>query len=271
MDFENWNDSIVTGGIIDTVIENWEPRFPEGWYHTNETEWRGLSRTTDNTSGKYAMVLSGFYTYFITRIHLGESRENSGMPIDYRPVQLSGDYKSLLLGNCDSSRAYINVYFTKYSNSHGRDTIGQINIVLPETEDEYVNFSQSVEYNTPNVIPDSMQMTMYTYREGHCTMDGCLECNHVFFDNLVFLGETTSVEERSDSDPEFDCRITPNDHVIEIHNLTSHEKNIWISDIEGRMTKLTLGSNDSIIVENIADHSVYFVTDGLTTRKIISF
>ncbi len=119
LDFEIWDYTDTTPGLWNdtAVIENRVGLFPPKWHFRPDhiPERTGLGRTTDATHGEYALTMSGFYQYQVMRIISGESAQKPGWPIDTKPKKLLGDYKAILLGiNCDSLKAYVDVFLTKF-------------------------------------------------------------------------------------------------------------------------------------------------------------
>ncbi len=119
LDFEEWDLENTTPDLWHdtTIIENRVGLFPPKWHYRpdNIPEGKGLGRTTDATEGNYAVTLSGFYQYQVMRIISGESASSPGWSIDFRPEKFIGDYKAILLGDCDSLKTYVDVYLTSYN------------------------------------------------------------------------------------------------------------------------------------------------------------
>ena len=150
LDFEVWDSTDVTPDLWydTTVVENRVGLFPPQWHYRPDhiQEGRGLAQTTDATHGDYAVAMSGFYSYEVMRIISGNSAEKPGWPINYTPDKLTGTYKAILLGTlCDSLRAYVDVYLTKYDSLLGsRDTIGSGSLILNETSNTYTTFEVDI-------------------------------------------------------------------------------------------------------------------------------
>ena len=203
LDFEVWdlNDTTPDLWFDTTIIENRTGLFPPNWHYRPDhiPEGTGLGRTTDATHGDYAVTLSGFYSYEVMRIISGNSAERPGWPIDIRPTTLSGDYKAILLGTgCDSLKAYVDVFLTKYNTSEvRRDTIGVGSIILNETANSYAQFHVNLQYIDSITSPDTVTVVLAKQRFGFDTPPECLECSHVFFDNLQFTTSTSSTEQIS--------------------------------------------------------------------------
>ena len=202
LDFENWYDIEHGTNLQDSIIENHIAGYPKGWFYDPENipEGTGIGQSTDAISGTHAVTLSGFYTYPIMRIQTGINPLHSGWPINYRPSELTGDYKSILLSStnatCDSLRAYVSLYLTKYhENTFSRDTIGLGEVTLAE-QDDYKEFIVNINYNDNTTIPDTVSIVLSKERFGHCgsSHQGCYECSHVYFDNLQ-LTRTTSTHD----------------------------------------------------------------------------
>ncbi len=211
LDFEEWDLDDTTPDLWHdtTVIENRVGLFPPKWHYRPDhiPEGKGLGRTTDATHGEYAVALSGFYQYQVMRIISGDHPNKSGWPIDYRPDKLIGDYKAVLLGNCDSLKTYVDIFLTSYNNNtNKRDTIGQSNIVLDEAT-SYTPFELEIEYQNKSIIPDTVIIVLAEERFGFDHPPACLECSHVFFDNLEL---TTITSNTKLSLPKSQVSIFPN-------------------------------------------------------------
>lgn len=196
LDFEDWNlqDTRPDLWHDTTVVENRVGLFPPKWYSRPDhiPEGTGLGRTTDATEGDYAVALSGFYSYQVMRIISGESADKPGWPIDFKPSKLTGDYKAILLGSCDSLRTYVEVYLTAYNTlNKSRDTIGEAHIVLNEVL-SYEQFELDIAYSNQSLTPDTVIIVLAKERFGFDAPPACLECSHVFFDNLVLANTISS-------------------------------------------------------------------------------
>lgn len=199
LDFEEWNLENTTPDLWydTTIVQDRMGLFPPKWHFHPDFihEGRGLGRTTDATTGDYAVALSGFYQYQIMRIISGEDPVNSGWPINFKPNKFHGDYKAILLGDCDSLRTYVDVYLTNYNQTQGqRDTIGQANLILNETN-LYSPFEMDIHYSNEMVIPDTVIVILAKERFGFDNPPNCLECGHVFFDNLRFTPTVSSTSQ----------------------------------------------------------------------------
>lgn len=151
-----------------------------------------MGQTTDATSGDYAVALSGFYSYYVMRMITGRSDQQPGWPIDFRPNRLTGDYKAVLLGDCDSLRTYVDVFLTRHNHeSAQRDTIGRASAVLLES-DAYQPFQLDILYHDALLTPDTVIIVLAKERFGTDVPPECLECSHVFFDNLSLTTVTTA-------------------------------------------------------------------------------
>jgi hypothetical protein len=189
LDFETWNLADTTPALrFDTIVENRVGLFPPNWHFNPDVipEGKGLGRTTDATHGNYAVALSGYYGYLIMRIISGADDAKPGWPIDFRPDQLVGDYKAILLGtNCDSLRTYVDVVLTNFNGALQRqDTIGRGHLTLLETGTEYQHFEVDIDYLDDFSIPDTVLITLAEERFGFDSPPRCLECSHVYFDDL---------------------------------------------------------------------------------------
>lgn len=200
--FENWFEADTTPELWhDTlIVENRVGLFPPNWHFdpNHIPEGRGLGRTTDATSGDYAVALSGYYQYFKMRIITGNDPHNPGWPIDFKPSSLEGDYKAILLGNCDSLITTIKVQLKSYNAIIEKsEVIAETTINLKETE-TYKPFKLDINY-FKNLKPDTIIVELSKQRYGTDTPPNCLECSHVFFDNLK-LNRSTAVN-RTDENP----------------------------------------------------------------------
>jgi len=218
LDFEEW-DLNSGSNLQDSLIENHIAGYPQNWFYdpNNIPEGTGIGQSTDATSGQYGVTLSGFYTYPVMRIQTGSDPLNPGWPINYRPSKLIGSYKAILLSStnatCDSLRAYVSIYLTKYnSNKSLRDTIGHGHISLIE-RDEYEVFEVDINYYVDDLNPDTVSIVLAKERFGICgtSNQGCYECSHVYFDNLS-LNNTVSVQSQPELNNLFEIFPNPATH-----------------------------------------------------------
>ncbi|MFN3196782.1 MAG: T9SS type A sorting domain-containing protein [Chlorobiota bacterium] len=252
LDFEEWDLSKETTELWHdtTIVENRVGMFPPNWHHRTGFihESTGLGRTTDATNGNYAVALSGFYSYEVMRIISGEDPENSGWPINFRPHELIGDYKSILLGSCDSLRTYIDVFLTKYDFlKERRDTIGNSSIILKES-DYYKNFKLDINYSVESIIPDTVIIVLAKQRFGFDVPPVCLECSHVFFDNLKL---NSVVSTTNSTDPVYDINIYPNpsNEYLSINSNKLISK-VEIIDVNG-IKQFSVDYNNKIELSNL--------------------
>lgn len=274
--FENWNDTIVTPSIFDTVVDNRVGIFPSNWFSNPEyiPEGRGIGQTTDSYDGGYAVVLSGYYQYETMRITSGTSPEQSGWPIDYRPTELRGNYKALLLcSTCDSLRAYVNVYATRYQvDKNKRDTIGKGQLILPQTTSEYVDFSLPISYaDNQEEEPDSITIVIAKTRFGFGNQFECWECSHVFFDNFSLPVLPVAINKTKNVDTEFLCYPNPAKNQLTISNLISSSKRIHVVDLTGKVHfDGTMESNSEFTISTqCIQGGLLLISDGTSTKKII--
>lgn len=195
LSFEEWDFEDQTPGLWNdtSVIENRVGLFPPKWHFRSDyiPERMGLGRTTDATEGEYAVTMSGYYSYEVMRIISGNDEIHSGWPINFKPNKLSGDYKAILLGECDSLRTYVDIYLTRHDGNK-RDTIGQANAVLKES-DSYTPFELKINYTNEVLTPDTVIVVLAKRRFGFDVPPACLECSHVFFDNLRLRTAVTNL------------------------------------------------------------------------------
>lgn len=241
LDFEEWNleDTRPSLWHDTTIVENRIGLFPPKWHYRSEfiPERTGFARTTDATSGNYAVALSGYYSYQVMRMIAGESEDKPGWPIDFKPNKLTGDYKAILLGKCDSLRAYIDVYLTAYDiMADKRDTIGEAKAILPESN-SYITFELDIAYTNEMVMPDTVIVVLAKERFGFDAPPDCLECSHVFFDDLQFT-TVTSTEHLSNKDSELTIYPNPSNSLLHIEAACADcVYNITLFSANGQMLK----------------------------------
>ena len=280
LNFEEWDISNTSPDLWHdtTIVENRVGLFPPKWHYRSDhiPERTGLARTTDATSGEYAVALSGFYQYQVMRIIAGESDASPGWPIDYRPSMLTGDYKAILLGSCDSLRSYADVYLTKHNSTLGkRDTIGEGHIVLNESE-IYKNFELDINYSDASTIPDTVIIVLAKKRFGFDVPPDCLECSHVFFDNIQ-LPNHLSVKGSIES--QFTVHISPNP--IESHfsikfDCFDCQYNIDVINSKGQLIKKFSSVHQQLYIDGKQFSKGLFIlkftdvnTNKFTTKKIL--
>ncbi len=264
LDFEQWGSSDETTELWydTTIVENRVGIFPPNWHYRTKhsSEASGLAQTTDATSGNYAVALSGFYQYEVMRIISGKDAAKPGWSIDYRPTELTGDYKAILLGSCDSLRTYVDIYLTKYNNlNNRRDTIGQANIILNESND-YKTFNLQIDYSVETIIPDTVIIVLAKERFGFDVPPACLECSHVFFDNLKLIEDTsTDIAFQSISSIE----IYPNpamDYIMINSDCEDCLYDVTFTSIDGKLVKKYYSIKDVIDLQNSElGNGVFFV------------
>ncbi len=266
IDFEIWDLDDTTPNLWfdTTIVENRIGLFPPNWHYRPDAiqEGRGLGRTTDATSGEYAVALSGFYSYPVMRIISGDNAETPGWGIDIKPNKLIGDYKAILLGNdCDSLKAYVDVFLTQNNSVNGvRDTIGYGNVVLNETTNAYSQFEVNINYSNNNTIPDSVIIVLAKERFGNDTPPDCLECSHVFFDNLRFTTPSTAIDE---DDQKFDFIISPNPATKQLYIASNHENSrvdVTLISSNGQIKKIYSNIENSFFID-VSDFrkGIYFL------------
>jgi len=276
LDFEEWDTTVnYQNEIFDDIIQDREPMQPLHWFcnANNLSACNGYSQTTDSDHGEYAFVLSGFYQYEFMSITLGDL-QTSGLPISYKPQNLKGSYKAILLGTtCDSLRAYADLYLTKYnSTEQSRDTIGEGHIILEETDDTYQNFVVDIDYSDNMMDPDSVSITLSKRRFGFpLNINECYECGHVFFDNLSLPAMPLSTNENEGSVNEFECYPNPASDQFTIKNNSSKSKFIHVFDAMGSIQfKGYIKDHSEIILQTKqSNSSILFISDGRTTKKIL--
>lgn len=274
LDFEEWEKLEPGTNLQDTIIQDHVAGYPSNWHFNpdNIPEGTGIGRTTDATMNEYAVTLSGFYLYQIMRITTGSDPNHTGWPINGSPELLAGDYKAILLGpTSDSLRAYIDVYLTKYNmTTTSRDTIGEGHLTLKES-DVYRDFEVEIFYPDGFITADTVIIVLAKERFGF-PLNGneCLECSHVYFDNLRLRNYITTTEEIVDEE-EFDCYPNPVLNQLFIENKSSVEKAIYLFDVNGRMLRavsVSPNGTQSIPVEEIGTN-ILFVSDGTSVRKVL--
>ncbi len=271
LDFEMWQDSFLFGGAIyDTIIADRASGMPINWAANSIGNSKTVSKTTESSKGDYALVLSGFYQFEKAKIILGN--ENSGLPINFRPEILTGDYKTVLLGTySDSLRGYVDVYLTKFDFiAKKRDTIGQAKTILKETDNEYQKFELSIRYLNNNIIPDSIHIELSKYRFGYGgPIDLCYECSHVYFDNLALDTFTSTFEQKANNS--FSCYPNPYKDGFVLHNQENTWKDFIIYDIDGKVVaniKIPPFSK-KLYFDNYSGGSFLIVTDGKQHIKLL--
>jgi len=275
LDFEEWNDSIVTPDIVDTLVQDRVGIYPSYWYSNPDyiPEGKGIGQTTDAKNNEFAVALSGFYQFQVMRITTGTSPNDSGWPIDYSPKELNGFYKAILpCSTCDSLRAYVDVYLTKYdTEQHIRDTIGQGHIILKETANEYENFNITIDYVSNNeMFPDSITIVIAKERFGFGSQSECWECSHVFFDDFSLPALTSSIVEKENVSNGFECYPNPSTGQITIKNTSTISKHFQIFDLTGRIHfDSIINHNSEIRIETKYNFAgLLFISDGKSIQKV---
>ena len=275
LDFEEWDLSNTTAELWHdtTVIENRVGLFPPKWHYRPDhiPEGTGLGRTTDAAEGEYALTMSGFYQYPVMRIISGDSAGKPGWPIDYKPDKLVGDYKAILLGNkCDSLRVYVDAYLTKYDpGGEKRDTIGNGSIVLRETSDIYQRFELDIDYDAGGTSPDSMIIVLAKERFGFDVPPACLECSHVFFDNLQLPNVTSTADQKGQK---LDICVFPNPGIGDVVVVIEDQKNalnITLVDAHGQPLKRYHQVRSGVVISgDVLDNGIYFLIVEDTAGKL---
>ena len=265
LDFEKWDFENVGTNLQDTIIENHQAMIPSNWHPdpNNLSFGSGIGQTTDATEGDFAVTLSGFYQYQVMRIISGESAVKPGWAIDFKPYKFIGDYKAILLGNCDSLRTYIDIYLTTYNVlNNNRDTVGQASLVLNEVS-SYEQFEMDIDYSDELLTPDTVIVVLAKERFGFDVPPACLECSHVFFDNLR-LTNTVSIQNP----------YHLNNRIIIFPNPTNH--NLFIkSECEDCLFNITfINSNGQIVkrynsVKDEIKINTDYIVKGLYFVKIV--
>jgi len=264
LDFEQWDLSDKTYDLWHdtTIVENRVAIFPPNWHFRPDhiPESNGLAQTTDATNGNYAVALSGYYQYEVMRIISGKDAAKPGWSIDFRPTEFSGDYKAILLGSCDSLRTYVDLYLTKYDiNKNQRDTIGQANLVLNESN-IYKQFNLQINYKDESIIPDTVIIVLAKERFGFDVPPACLECSHVFFDNLKLIEDaSTDITNQNISSIE----IYPNpamDYIIIKSGCEDCLYDVTFTSLGGKLAKKYYSIKDVIDLQNSElGNGVFFV------------
>ncbi len=277
LDFEIWDYYNTTPDLWfdTTIVENRVGLFPPRWHYRSDhiPEGTGLGRTTDATKGDYAIALSGFYQYQVMRIISGESDDNPGWPISSRPLSLHGDYKSILLGSCDSLRAYVDVFLTKFNElNNSRDTIGVGKIILSETSKEYQQFEVDINYSNDLKTPDTVIIILAKERFGFDVPPACLECGHVFFDNLNFSNKLSALN-LPDDQLRLEVYPNPADEDFWVHtNCEECSLDLSFYNSQGKLIQRLLNvSNKTRIETSNFSKGIYFITlQNRTTSSSIS-
>lgn len=276
--FEDWNQADTTPALWhDTlVVQNRVGLFPPKWHFDPDhiPEGIGLAQTTDATEGNYAVALSGYYAYLKMRIISGTDASKPGWPIDFKPTKLTGDYKSILLGDCDSLRAHVKIKLTAFDLlTQQSTTVAESAITLFETSD-YTAFNLNLNYLN-DLTPDTVIIELSKTRYGFDSPPSCLECSHVFFDNLKLHEMTSATSEPED---QLNYTIAPNPTNDYIYLFIEDHKanlNYSVASIAGKvLMKGSIEKNETKIDINHLPDGIYIISlldekQGLlVTRKI---
>ena len=281
LDFEEWDLNDTTPGLWHdtTVIENRLGLFPPKWHYRPDfiPEGTGLGRTTDATTGEYAVTLSGFYSYEVMRIISGNNASEAGWPISIKPKKFLGDYKSILLGSCDSLRTYVDVHLTKFDDvNQVRDTIGYGHVILNETSDAYQSFEFAINYDNNSSMPDTVIVVLAKQRFGFDSPPACLECSHVFFDNLRFENTVSTVNQNDQME---DVQLVPNpihDYFMIKSNCGNCLWNVNMFTANGQLVKTynDIKSDESMFTNHL-NKGLYFLrikengTNKIVFKKLV--
>ena len=264
LNFETWDSTKMTPKLWHdtTIVENRSPLFPPQWHYRLDhiPEGKGLARTTDAAEGSYAVAMSGYYSYEVMRIISGGDPINPGWPIDFKPIKLFGDYKAILLGDCDSLRVYVDIFLTKFNPStKKRDTIGQASTVLKEIN-AYERFELEIDYNNTFLVPDTVVIVLAKRRFGFDSPPDCLECSHVFFDDLK-LSSTASTQDSDGILSSINLFPNPANHKVSIHSICNDcmYNVIFISSTGQEIMRTSISANkNEINIQNLSS-GLYFV------------
>ncbi len=275
LDFEIWDETNTTPELWHdtTIVENRTGLFPPNWHYDLENipEGTGLGRTTDATKGNFAVALSGFYSYEKMRIISGKDPNNPGWPIDFKPSNLTGDYKAILLGNCDSLITTIKVQLSAFNINIGESEILAESILKLYESEEYKSFNLDINY-VNSLVPDTIIIELSKRRYGFDAPPACLECSHVFFDNLK-LNETTSIEIELMNAIKIEVFPNPAKDFIhlEVEN-TQAKLKYELSNSYGQLIQQRdISNNHEIINLTELQKGIYFVCIRNTANKILVY
>ncbi len=176
--FELW-DTVYAGNYsfeLDTLfgvdnpmggtVKNWESG--SGY---------GLSRTTDNHSGNYSIILHNWYNYAYESLTYKDS-------INYRPQYLQGFFKYITGGVDGISHGMAMVTLTKF-NGISSDTIATGSYQF-DSVNTYTPFQSGLNYFS-STIPDSI--TIY-FINANTSCGNNVVCNLLYLDDITLTTDT---------------------------------------------------------------------------------
>lgn len=293
LDFEQWDDSNM---VIDNNVQQngFKIQGSEKGSVNNWSIFNGIGfRTTDATSGDYALVLNDWY-YFDDKAYLGEDIhvyyssvtkavecKNCGVTINIKPKEVTGDYKvvSLMLSTNDHLYGEVEAWLTKYDTvQNKRDTIGIGSIILSKTDTNYHSFSFPITYTSTSVMPDTLIFALgfKKWWEGTDTTEHpitCMTCHYVYFDNIK-LEETVGLNELDTDKKQGNLLIHPNpfDTELNLFNNSDVSKQVNLYQLNGMLIEsLNLAPFQQLRYNNAGKlpSGTYIITDKKQRFKLI--
>jgi len=173
--FENWTDTIT----------------PQSWQTDNVNlgffVYAPVTRTTDKYSGNYAMKLKTINTAFgllpgvatCGTLDLVFGTITGGVPTGgVKPVSFSGAFK---YNSVNGDTMLIIALLTRW-NGTSRDTLGRGGIAVNQTVANYTVFNEPIQYQNPNLIPDTFNIIIIS-SAGFAPQEN----STLFVDNLSFI------------------------------------------------------------------------------------
>jgi len=120
--------------------------------------------------------------------------------------------------------------------------------------------------------PDSISITLSKRRFGFpLNINECLECGHVFFDNLSLPGMPLATNENKRAVNGFECFPNPVSDQFTIKNKAPNSKFIHVIDVMGSILfKGNIEPGSEINLQTKPYYSsILFVSDGRTTKKLL--
>lgn len=175
--FEQWTDTIT----------------PASWGTSNLNlgffAFTPVTQTTDKHSGSYAMKLKTINDSILLGLLPGLAVTGTldlfgggisgGVPMSVKPESFSGWFK---YNNVNGDTMAIIVILTKW-NGTSRDTIGFGGVMTNQAVPAYTPFNQPIQYNIPNVVPDTFQVICIS-SAGYAPQEN----STLYVDDLSFVG-----------------------------------------------------------------------------------
>lgn len=280
LDFEHWIDSLALGPIDLTEPNGYRVENSFQGVLNNWGKYGGLSvRTTDATSGNYALVLYDWYGVNADYCVLGKNGSPSinlkckdcGVPITFKPEFFSGDYKlDLLLG--DSIRGEIYIYLTQFDIiNRKRDTVGFAKHFVYETT-EYKSFEFPIEYKDGfSDTPDSLILLFGMHAFGTSYKpEVCKYCEYFYLDNLKFSPKVSTSETINSKPIGFRISSNPETGLTSIENLLASEQIFFLYDFSGRLfTSIAVKPFYTVVLDSL--FSGHWIARSSLTKRSINF